>query len=216
MCSSDLGLDERGPMNSFMAEILQTSGEHVVLVATAVLAAVVVGAPAAIVLTVHARTRRWVLGVVNVIQTIPSLALFGVLLPIPLIGGIGKRTAIIVLALYALLPIMRNMVVGILGVETGIRDSALAMGMTRQQILWRVEIPLALPTILAGLRIAIVSTIGTATVAAAIGGGGLGTFMFRGIATADLTTVLAGAVPAAIMAIIADEVLEWAERRYSV
>jgi len=203
-------------MSSFMAEILQTSGEHVVLVATAVLAAVVVGAPAAIVLTVHARTRRWVLGVVNVIQTIPSLALFGVLLPIPLIGGIGKRTAIIVLALYALLPIMRNMVVGILGVETGIRDSALAMGMTRQQILWRVEIPLALPTILAGLRIAIVSTIGTATVAAAIGGGGLGTFMFRGIATADLTTVLAGAVPAAIMAIIADEVLEWAERRYSV
>ena len=203
-------------MNSFMAEILQTSGEHLVLVATAVLAAVVVGAPAAIVLTVHARTRRWVLGVVNVIQTIPSLALFGVLLPIPLIGGIGKRTAIIVLALYALLPIMRNMVVGILGVETSIRESALAMGMTRQQILWRVEIPLALPTILAGLRIAIVSTIGTATVAAAIGGGGLGTFMFRGIATADLTTVLAGAIPAAVMAIIADEVLEWAERRYSV
>ena len=203
-------------MNSFMVDILQTSGEHVVLVATAVLAAFAIGAPTAIALTLHARTRRWVLGVVNVIQTIPSLALFGVLLPIPLIGGIGKRTAIIVLALYALLPIMRNMVVGILGVETSIRESALAMGMTRQQILWRVEIPLALPTILAGLRIAIVSTIGTATIAAAIGGGGLGTFMFRGIATADLTTVLAGAVPAAIMAIIADEVLEWAERRYSV
>jgi osmoprotectant transport system permease protein len=203
-------------VNSFMVDILQTSGEHVVLVATAVLAAFAVGAPAAIALTLHARTRRWVLGVVNVIQTIPSLALFGVMLPIPFIGGIGKRTAIIVLALYALLPIMRNMVVGILGVETSIRESALAMGMTRQQILWRVEIPLALPTILAGLRIAIVSTIGTATVAAAIGGGGLGTFMFRGIATADLTTVLAGAVPAAIMAIIADEVLEWAERRYSV
>ena len=203
-------------MNSFMTDILQTSGEHVVLVATAVLAAFAVGAPAAIALTLHARTRRWVLGVVNVIQTIPSLALFGVLLPIPFIGGIGKRTAIIVLALYALLPIMRNMVVGILGIETGIRESALAMGMTRQQILWRVEIPLALPTILAGLRIAIVSTIGTATVAAAIGGGGLGTFMFRGIATADLTTVLAGAVPAAVMAIIADEVLEWAERHYSV
>ena len=203
-------------MNAFAIEILRTSGEHVVLVATAVLAAFAVGAPAAIALALHARTRRWVLGVVNVIQTIPSLALFGVMLPIPLIGGIGKRTAIIVLALYALLPIMRNMVVGILGVETGIRDSALAMGMTRQQILWRVEIPLALPTILAGLRIAIVSTIGTATIAAAIGGGGLGTFMFRGIATADLTTVLAGAIPAAIMAIIADEVLEWAERHYSV
>lgn len=203
-------------MSAFMLEILRTSGEHVVLVATAVVAAFVIGAPAAIALTLHARTRRWVLGAVNVIQTIPSLALFGVLLPIPLIGGIGKRTAIIVLALYALLPIMRNMVVGILGVEASIRESALAMGMTRQQILRRVEIPLALPTILAGLRIAIVSTIGTATVAAAIGGGGLGTFIFRGIATADLTTVLAGAVPAAIMAIIADEVLEWAERRYSV
>lgn len=203
-------------MNAFTLEILRTSGEHVVLVATAIVAAFVIGAPAAIMLTLHARARRWVLGLVNVIQTIPSLALFGVLLPIPLIGGIGKRTAIIVLALYALLPIMRNMVVGILGVEASIRESALAMGMTRQQILWRVEIPLALPTILAGLRIAIVSTIGTATVAAAIGGGGLGTFIFRGIATADLTTVLAGAVPAAVMAIIADEVLEWAERRYSV
>jgi len=203
-------------MSAFMLEIVRTSGEHVVLVATAVVAAFAIGAPAAIALTLHARTRRWVLGAVNVIQTIPSLALFGVLLPIPLIGGIGKRTAIIVLALYALLPIMRNMVVGILGVEASIRESALAMGMTRQQILRRVEIPLALPTILAGLRIAIVSTIGTATVAAAIGGGGLGTFIFRGIATADLTTVLAGAVPAAVMAIIADEVLEWAERRYSV
>ena len=203
-------------MSAFMLEIVRTSGEHVVLVATAVAAAFAIGAPAAIALTLHARTRRWVLGAVNVIQTIPSLALFGVLLPIPLIGGIGKRTAIIVLALYALLPIMRNMVVGILGVEASIRESALAMGMTRQQILRRVEIPLALPTILAGLRIAIVSTIGTATVAAAIGGGGLGTFIFRGIATADLTTVLAGAVPAAVMAIIADEVLEWAERRYSV
>jgi len=203
-------------MNPFTLEVLRASGEHIVLVVTAVVAAIAIGAPAAIALTRHARTRRWALGVVNVIQTIPSLALFGVLLPIPLIGGIGKRTAIIVLALYALLPIMRNMVVGILGIEASIRESALAMGMTRHQILWRVEIPLALPTILAGLRIAIVSTIGTATVAAAIGGGGLGTFIFRGIATADLTTVLAGAVPAAIMAIIADEVLEWAERHYSV
>jgi osmoprotectant transport system permease protein len=203
-------------MNTFTLEVLKASVEHIVLVATAVVAAVVVGAPASIALTRHVRTRRWVLGVVNVIQTIPSLALFGVLLPIPLIGGIGKRTAIIVLALYALLPIMRNMVVGILGVEASIRESALAMGMTRQQILWRVEIPLALPTILAGLRIAMVSTIGTATIAAAIGGGGLGTFIFRGIATADLTTVLAGALPAAVMAIIADEVLEWAERHYSV
>jgi len=203
-------------VSSFASEIVSLSGEHIVLVATSVAIAVAIGAPTAIALTRRARTRRWTLGVVNVIQTIPSLALFGVLLPIPLIGGIGKRTAIIVLALYALLPIMRNTVVGILGIDAGVRDSALAMGMTRQQVLWRVEIPLALPTILAGLRIAIVSTIGTATVAAAIGGGGLGTFIFRGIATADLVTVLAGAIPAALMAIVADEVLEWAERHYSV
>ncbi len=203
-------------MNGFPLEILKLTGDHIVLVASAIAIAIVVGAPTSIALTRHARSRRWVLGIVNVIQTIPSLALFGVLLPIPLIGGIGKRTAILVLALYALLPIMRNMTVGILGIEPSLRESALAMGMTRQQVLQRVEIPLALPTILAGLRVAIVSTIGTATIAAAIGGGGLGTFIFRGIATADLTTVLAGAVPAAVMAIVVDEVLEWAERHYSV
>src|SRR5262249_23981382 len=126
-----------------------------------------------------------------------------------------KQTAIIALILYALLPILRNIVTGILGVDAGVRESAVAMGMTRRQILLGVEIPLAFPTILAGIRIATVSTIGTATIAAAIGGGGLGTFVFRGIATADMKMVLAGAVPAAFMAIVADEVLEWVERRFS-
>lgn len=201
-------------MNVAWSEIAKVSAEHLLLVATAVAIAFALGAPLAIALTRRPTWRRWTLATVNVIQTIPSLALFGVLLPIPLIGGIGKRTAIIVLALYALLPIMRNIVVGILGVDAGVRDSALALGMTRRQILTRVEIPLALPMILAGLRIAIVATIGTATIAAAIGGGGLGTFIFRGIATADISTVLAGAFPAALMAIIADEVLEWTERRF--
>ncbi|MEP6938137.1 MAG: ABC transporter permease [Rudaea sp.] len=202
-------------MNVGWSEIARVSAEHALLVATAVAIAFALGAPLAIALTRRPTWRRWTLATVNVIQTIPSLALFGVLLPIPLIGGIGKRTAIIVLALYALLPIMRNIVVGILGVDAGVRDSALAMGMTQRQILLGVEIPLALPTVLAGLRIAIVATIGTATIAAAIGGGGLGTFIFRGIATADISTVLAGAFPAALMAILADEVLEWMERRYA-
>jgi osmoprotectant transport system permease protein len=150
-----------------------------------------------------------------VIQTIPSLALFGFLLPIPFIGGVGKRTTIIALTLYALLPILRNSVVGIMGVDPGVTESALAMGMTRRQILWRVELPLALPTILAGVRIATVATIGTATIAAAIGGGGLGTFVFRGIAMADSKVILAGAIPAALMAIGADEVIGWFERRIS-
>ena len=202
-------------MSTFWRELGALSLDHLALVAAAMAIAIGVGLPLAIALTRRPRTRRAVLSVVNVVQTVPSLALFGVLLPIPLIGGIGKRTAIIVLALYALLPIMRNAVIGILSVERGVRDSALAMGMTQRQILRRVEIPLALPTILAGIRIAIVSTIGTATIAAAIGGGGLGTLIFRGIATADLATVLAGALPAALMAIVADEVLEWIERRYS-
>jgi osmoprotectant transport system permease protein len=156
-----------------------------------------------------------VLGIANIAQTIPSLALFGFLLLLSLLGGIGKRTAIIALCLYALLPILRNTVVGILGVDPAVRESAEAIGMTRRQILWEVELPLAVPSILAGLRIATVATIGTATIAAAIGGGGLGVFIFRGISMVDPTTVLAGAVPAAAMAVAADEVLEWVERRLS-
>ena len=129
--------------------------------------------------------------------------------------GLGKRTAIVALILYALLPVLRNTVTGILSVDRGVRDSAVALGMTGRQIFWGVELPLAFPTILAGIRIATVTTIGTATIAAAIGGGGLGVFVFRGIAMADSTTILAGAVPAALMAIAADEVLGWIERRVS-
>jgi osmoprotectant transport system permease protein len=198
-----------------LAEMVRLSAEHVWLVAVAVFVAVVIAAPSAVILTRRARLRRWTLGVVNVVQTVPSLAVFGFLLPLPFLGGVGKTTAIVALILYALLPILRNMVVGILGVDAGVRESAVAMGMTGGQILWGVELPLAFPTILAGIRIATVTTIGTATIAAAIGGGGLGTFVFRGIAMADTKTILAGAVPAALMAIAADEALGWIERRYS-
>lgn len=196
-------------------EILNQTWQHIWLVGISVFVAIAISAPLAVLLTTRARLRRWTMGVVNVLQTIPSLALFGFLLPIPFIGGVGKRTAIIALILYALLPILRNSVVGLLGVDAGVRESALAMGMTRRQILLRVELPLALPTILAGVRIATVATIGTATIAAAIGGGGLGTFVFRGIALADSQLILAGAIPAALMAIAADEVLGWFERRIS-
>jgi len=196
------------------AEIVRLSAEHLWLVAIAVFAAVVIAAPSAVVLTQHARLRRWILGVVNVVQTVPSLAVFGFLLPLPFLGGVGKTTAIVALILYALLPILRNTVVRIMGVDAGVRESAVAMGMTGAQILRSVELPLAFPTILAGIRIATVTTIGTATIAAAIGGGGLGTFVFRGIAMADTKTILAGAVPAALMAIAADEGLGWVERRF--
>ena len=148
--------------------------------------------------------RRWAVGFANIAQTIPSLALFGFLVPLPLIGGIGRRTAIVALCLYALLPILRNTLLGITGVDASVRESAVAMGMTQRQILWQVELPLAAPSIVAGLRLATVATIGTATIAAAIGGGGLGVFIFRGISMVDTPTVLAGALPAAAMALVAD------------
>ncbi|HLK68923.1 MAG TPA: ABC transporter permease [Bryobacteraceae bacterium] len=203
-------------MNGQLAsEILALTLEHLELVLITIAVAAAVALPGAVFLAQRPRLRRWAVGFANVAQTIPSLALFGFLLPIPLIGGIGIRTAIIALCLYALLPILRNALVGLIGVDPSVRESAVAMGMTPQQVLWQVELPLAVPSIVAGLRIATVTTIGTATIAAAIGGGGLGVFIFRGISMVDMPTVLAGAVPAAIMALLADEGLEWIERRLS-
>ena len=196
-------------------EILSLSAEHLWLVLIAIGVAAVVAIPGAVLLTRRATLRRWMLAFANILQTVPSLALFGFLLPLPFIGGIGKHTAIFALCLYALLPILRNTLVGILGVDAAVRESAVAMGMTRGQILRQVELPLAAPAILAGLRIATVTTIGTATIAAAIGAGGLGVFIFRGIASVDSAQILAGAVPAAAMALLADEGLEWIERRLS-
>ncbi len=197
-------------------EIISLTGEHLILVLVSISVAVAIAIPAAVFLARREQLRRWVTGIVNLFQTVPSLALFGFLIPVPLIGGIGRRTAIVALILYALLPILRNTLVGILGVDPNVRESAVAMGMTDRQLLWQVEMPLAVPSILAGVRIATVTTIGTATIAAAIGGGGLGTFIFRGIAMVDSVTILAGAIPAALIAILADEVLGWLERRLSL
>ena len=203
-------------MNPRLAsEMLSLSLEHLWLVLISISVAAAVAVPGAIALTRQAALRRWLLGFANITQTIPSLALFGFLLPVPFLGGIGRHTAIIALCLYALLPILRNTLVGILGVDPAVRESAVAMGMTSNQVLWDVELPLAVPAILAGLRIATVATIGTATIAAAIGAGGLGVFIFRGIASVDTLTILAGAVPAAAMALVADEGLEWIEKRLS-
>ena len=197
------------------AEIAQLTLEHLTLVLVSMAIAIAVAVPAGILITRRAAWRRWVLGFASVMQTIPSLALFGFLIPVPLIGGIGKRTAIVALVLYALLPILRNTMVGILGVDAAVRESAVAMGMTVRQILWRVEMPLAARTILAGIRVATVTTIGTATIAAAIGGGGLGVFIFRGIASVDTAQILAGAVPAACIALAADGALGLLERHWT-
>ena len=202
-------------LQDLLEEGIQLLGEHLVLVLSAILIAAAIAIPTGLALASSPRARRWVLGFANIGQTIPSLALFGFLIPIPFIGGIGPHTAIIALVLYALLPILRNTVTGILGVDPVVRDSAVAMGMTRTQILRMVELPLAAPTIIAGLRIATVTTIGTATIAAAIGAGGLGVFIFRGISSVDKLQILAGAVPAALLALAADAALGWIERKVS-
>lgn len=204
-------------MSSFLwQEMARLTGEHAILVLVSMAIAIGLGLPGGILLTRRASLRPTLLGFANVMQTIPSLALFGFLIPIPFIGGIGKRTAIVALVLYALLPILRNTLAGILGVDPAVRESAIAMGMTNRQLLWEVELPLAAPTIIAGIRIATVTTIGTATIAAAIGGGGLGVFIFRGIASVDTTQILAGAIPAALLALLCDGGFSWIERRFSV
>ena len=197
---------------SLVREIVSLSLQHVRLVGLTIAIAVTLALPAAVLVARRPATRRWVLGFTNIAQTVPSLALFGFLLPFT---GIGEHTAILALSLYALLPILRNTVTGILGVDPAVRESALAMGMTPRQILWQVEMPLAVPSIVAGLRIATVTTIGTATIAAAIGAGGLGVFIFRGIASVDKVQILAGAIPAALLAILADSFLGWIEKRCS-
>lgn len=197
------------------ADLPQLTAEHLLLVGSAMALAILIGLPLGILLTRHPRVRRWSLGIASILQTIPSLALFGFLIPIPFIGGIGPRTVIVSLVLYALLPILRNTFVGIASVDPAVVESAVAMGMTPRQVLRQVQLPLAAPTILAGIRVATVATIGTATIAAAIGGGGLGVFIFRGVASVDTIQILAGAVPAALMALLADGGLGWIERKLS-
>jgi len=201
--------------SALLSDVLNLTLEHLFLVGLSIGIAAALAIPAGILLTRRSVLQGWVLGFANVMQTVPSLALFGFLIPLPFLGGIGKQTAIVALVLYALLPILRNTLTGILGVDPAVRESAIAMGMTGPQLLWEVELPLATRTILAGLRIATVTTIGTATIAAAIGGGGLGVFIFRGLASVDTTLLLAGAVPAALIAVAADRGLEWVEDKLS-
>jgi osmoprotectant transport system permease protein len=202
-------------MTGLLGEILTLTLEHIYLVLLSMSLATTIAIPAGILLTRRPALRRWVVGFANIVQTVPSLALFGFLIPLPLVGGIGAHTAIVALVLYALLPILRNTLTGILSVDPAVRESAVAMGMTNRQLLWEVELPLATRTILAGLRIATVTTIGTATIAAAIGAGGLGVFIFRGLASVDTTLLLAGAIPAAGLALAADRGLEWLEHALS-
>jgi osmoprotectant transport system permease protein len=198
------------------SEILSATLDHMVLVLIAMGIAILIGVPLGMMIVRRAALRNISLGLASIFQTIPSLALFGFLIPIPFIGGIGKRTAIVALVLYALLPILRNTYVGLTGVDPTLLESAEAMGMTETQILFRVRFPMALSVILAGIRTATVITIGVATIAAAIGAGGLGSFIFRGVALVNDSLLLAGAIPAALLAIAADVLLGRLERKLRV
>ncbi|GBD31217.1 MAG: hypothetical protein KatS3mg081_0919 [Gemmatimonadales bacterium] len=193
-------------------EVAARTLEHLWLVFASLSLAIAIGIPLGIVLTRKPAMRGPVLGFANVVQTIPSLALFGFLIPLPFIGGIGARTAIVALVLYGLLPIIRNTYTGISSVDASIREAAKGMGMTDAQLLFMVELRLAAPVILAGIRIAAVLAVGIATIAAAIGGGGLGEFIFRGVAMVNHAVILAGAVPAALLALLADGGLHLLER----
>jgi osmoprotectant transport system permease protein len=198
------------------AEIAAATREHLVLVLISMAIAIVVAVPLGMLLVSRPRTRSAALAIAGILQTIPSLALFGFLIPLPFLGGIGTRTAIVALVLYALLPILRNTCVGLLEIDPAILEAAEAMGMTESQVLFRVRLPLATSFILAGIRTAVVITIGVATIAAAIGAGGLGTFIFRGVAMVSDAVILAGAIPAALLALIADFLLGLVERRLRV
>lgn len=194
-------------------EIATLTLEHLWLVVVSMAIAILIGVPVGILVTRRPRLREPVIGGANIIETIPSLALFGFLLPAPWLGVRADRIAITALALYALLPIIRNTYVGITGVDPGVREAARGMGLTDRQLLYRVELPLSMSVILAGIRTATVLSIGIATIAAAIGAGGLGEFIFRGLAMVNDSLILAGAIPAAILALGADLGLGWLESR---
>ena len=198
------------------SQIASLTLEHLWLVGIAIAFAVIIGVPLGILVSRSAWLRKPVLGGTNVLQTIPSLALFGFLLPVPWLGARAERLAVVALVLYALLPIVRNTFTGIMSVDPAVKEAALGMGMTDTELLTRVELPLGAPFILAGVRIATVTAVGVATIAAAVGAGGLGELIFRGVAMVNDQLILAGAIPAALLAIIADLVLGAVENRLRV
>jgi len=200
-------------MLSNFSEVLRLTLEHVGLVAVSTIIAIIIGVPLGIVMTRRPGLSKPVITFANVIQTVPSLALFGFLIPIPVVGGIGARTAIVALLLYSLLPIIRNTFTGISGVDPAVREAGRGMGMTDAQLLLQVELPLAMGVIFAGIRVATVVAVGVATIAAAVGAGGLGMFIFRGVSMLDNRLILAGAIPAALLALVADFGLGAIEKR---
>jgi osmoprotectant transport system permease protein len=194
-------------------QVLELTLEHLWLVGVSTLLAVVIGIPLGILIAHRPILNRPVLASANIIQTIPSLALFGFLLPVPWLGDRAERLAILALTLYALLPLIRNTYAGIRGVDRAVVEAGRGMGLTDRQLLFQVELPLALSVILSGVRVAVVISVGLATIAAAIGAGGLGELIFRGLAMVNNQLILAGAIPAALLALLADFSLGLLEKR---
>jgi osmoprotectant transport system permease protein len=194
-------------------QVLELTAEHLWLVGWSTLFAALIGIPLGILIAHRTQLNKPVLASANIIQTIPSLALFGFLLPVPWLGERADRLAILALTLYALLPIIRSTYSGIRGVDAAVVEAGRGMGMTESQLLLQVELPLAISMILSGVRVAVVISVGLATIAAAIGAGGLGEFIFRGLAMVDNRVILAGAIPAAVLALLADFGVGWIERR---
>jgi len=197
------------------SELATLLGQHVLLVAGSTFVSVALGVPLGILAARRPRLAAPLIAITSIVQTIPSLAMFGFLLPVPLVGGVGARAALVVLILYGLLPIVRTTIAGLRGIDPAIREAGVAMGMTARELLRQVELPLALPSIVAGVRVAAVVGVGSATIAAAIGAGGLGEYIYRGLSMVDTTVILAGAVPAAALALVVDGSLLWLERQLS-
>jgi osmoprotectant transport system permease protein len=196
-------------------ELASLVGQHVLLVTVSTFVAVAIGVPLGVFAARRPRLASPLMAVASIVQTIPSLAMFGFLLPVPLVGGVGARAALVVLILYGLLPIVRTTIAGLRGIDPSIREAGVAMGMTPRELLRQVELPLALPSIVAGVRVAAVVAVGSATIAAAIGAGGLGEYIYRGLSMVDTTVILAGAIPAAVLALLVDGSLLWLEKQLS-
>src|SRR5712692_2236665 len=200
---------------SHRAELAALVAQHILIVAISTIVAIAIGVPLGVFAARRPRLSAPVVGVANILQTVPSLAMFGFLLPVPLLGGVGPRAAVVVLILYGLLPIVRTTIAGLNGIDASIREAGVAMGMTPRELLRQVELPLALPSIVAGVRVAAVVGVGSATIAAAIGAGGLGEYIYRGLSMVDTTVILAGAIPAALLALAVDAALLWLEKQLS-
>jgi osmoprotectant transport system permease protein len=200
---------------SHRAELAGLLGQHIMLVTASTSVAVAIGVPLGIFSARRPRLASPLMAAASIVQTVPSLAMFGFLLPVPLVGGVGARAALVVLILYGLLPIVRTTIAGLRGIDAVIREAGVAMGMTPNELLRQVELPLALPSIVAGVRVAAVVGVGSATIAAAIGAGGLGEYIYRGLSMVDTTVILAGAIPAALLALAVDGALLWVERQLS-